>query len=277
MKFSLFSLLLFGLMAFTCTLASPISEDSTSVSHFIDRKEGFSDHTLANYDENKDSDISNTHFNGEYTTSTHSLTERDVKYPVQPDAALVAKIMVTLKAELYVKVFASITASFCEKVSASISAKASLLGGLISVGDVQLKLIQSAVIKKLQASFDAELKSKIQVAIYAELEILLEQLLGSSPLDEIKFLEKLTEFEIKARALVIAQLPKISAALAVEAKAQLEAAIKDVEVNLPLLAKATISAGINVEAALKVIIAVALEIAAKLDVKVIVDAILKSL
>lgn len=148
---------------------------------------------------------------------------------------------------------------------------------MVSVGDTQLKVIQSSVIQKLKASFDAELKAKIDVAIYAELEITLKQLLGSSPLDKIKFLEILTELEVKAQALIAVRLPTIGAAMVIEAKAELKAAIKDVEVNLPLLAEVTISATIDIEAALKIIIEVALEVAAKLDVNVITEAILKSL
>lgn len=148
---------------------------------------------------------------------------------------------------------------------------------MVSVGDTQLKVIQSSVIQKLKASFDAELKAKIDVAIYAELEITLKQLLGSSPLDKIKLLEILTELEVKAQAIIAVQLPTIGAAMAIEAKAELKAAIKDVEVNLPLLAEVTISATIDIEAALKIIIEVALEVAAKLDVNVFTEAILKSL
>lgn len=90
-------------------------------------------------------------------------------------------------------------------------------------------------------------------------------------------LDTLTEFETKTKALIHVQLPKIGAALTVKAKAEIDAAIKDVEVNLPLIAAVTISAGININAALEIIAIVALEVIAKLDARVSAEAILKSL
>lgn len=42
---------------------------------------------------------------------THQLVERDLKYPVKCNDALVNKIMASVKADLYAKVFGSITAT----------------------------------------------------------------------------------------------------------------------------------------------------------------------
>jgi hypothetical protein len=41
--------------------------------------------------------------------NTHQLAERDLKYPVKCNDALVTKIMGSVKADLYAKVFGSIT------------------------------------------------------------------------------------------------------------------------------------------------------------------------
>jgi hypothetical protein len=48
-------------------------------------------------------------------------------------------------------------------------------------------------------------------------------------------LDTLTEFETKTKALIHVQLPKIGAALTVKAKAEIDAAIKDVEVPVSIL------------------------------------------
>jgi hypothetical protein len=49
-------------------------------------------------------------------TNTHQLAERNLKYPIKCNDALVAKIMANVKADLYAKVFGSITGTVSNRI-----------------------------------------------------------------------------------------------------------------------------------------------------------------
>lgn len=84
MKFSIASLLLLVLTAIvSCVYASPVALANNNAIEIVDEP------TLL--------------------VNTHHLAERNLKYPVKCNDALVAKIMGTVKADLYAKVFGSIT------------------------------------------------------------------------------------------------------------------------------------------------------------------------
>lgn len=105
MKFSLSSLLLAILTIVSCTCISPVN-----TYYLIERN-------LAH--KSKDPISVNTHYlddrnlKAKYsaTSDTHYLVERGLVYPIQPDDALVHKIIVSVKTDPYVKVLASITAT----------------------------------------------------------------------------------------------------------------------------------------------------------------------
>lgn len=129
----------------------------------------------------------------------------------------------------------------------------------------------------MKASFDAELRAQIQASIYDQLEVSLKNSLGSSIINQAKFLSILQKFETKARTTIKAQLPKVGASLTLKAKNQIDAAINDVEVNVPLVAHITISVGVNAKTTLNASIKTALKACAKLDAKASALLILKSL
>lgn len=131
--------------------------------------------------------------------------------------------------------------------------------------------------KNLKASFDAELRAQIQASIYDQLEVSLKNSLGASIINQAKFLSILQKFEAKARTTIKTQLPKVGASLTLKAKNQIDAAINDVEVNVPLVAHITISVGVNAKTTLNASIKTALKACAKLDAKDSALLILKSL
>jgi hypothetical protein len=152
-----------------------------------------------------------------------------------------------------------------------------MLGGLVTIGDAHLKVIQSAAVKNLKASFDAELRARVQASVYDKLQVSLKKSLGTSILDQAKFLSILKDFETQAKATIKVQLPKIGAQLTLKAKSQIDVAINDIEVNIPLVAHITISAGVNAKVTINTTIKTALKACAKLDAKASASAILKSL
>lgn len=152
-----------------------------------------------------------------------------------------------------------------------------MFGGLVTIGDAHLKTIQSAAIKNLKVSFDAELRAQVQAKVYDKLEVSLKKSLGSSILDQAKFLAILNKFEADAKATIKVQLPKIGAQLTLKAKNQIDAAINDVNVNIPLVGHITISVGVNAKTTINTTIKTALKACAKLNAKASALAILKAL
>ncbi|GAA5806294.1 hypothetical protein EDC94DRAFT_556279 [Helicostylum pulchrum] len=244
MKFSISSLLVLGLTVSSCVFASPLAARNAERS---------------------------------LLSNTHQLVERSVKYPVKPNDALVAKIMTSVKTDLYAKVFGSITGDFCEQTGASLKVKAVMFGGLIKVGDAHIKTIQSSAIRNLKATFDAELRAHVQASVYDKLQVSLKKNLGTIILDKAKFLSILTKLETEAKAVIKVELPKIGVSLNAKAKAQIDAAINDVQVNIPLIAQITVSVGVNAKTTIDTTIKASLKACAKLNAKASAEAILKSL
>lgn len=117
MRLSLSPLLLLALVAATCTYALPTSNayksgDSSLTVYHKTRKGKGTEHTLKDCHKDSDTFITNAHYKKRgNASSARYLVTRDIDYPVQPDAALVAKIIASVKVDLDVKVFASITAT----------------------------------------------------------------------------------------------------------------------------------------------------------------------
>ncbi|KAG1470970.1 hypothetical protein G6F56_002383 [Rhizopus delemar] len=205
------------------------------------------------------------------------LAERGRSFPVKPDDTLVVDIMAAVKAQLKVDVFAQITATFCEKLKASLDIKAKILGGIISIGDLKIKAIQSAVIKKLKVRLDADIEADVKADVYVPLEADLRKLLGSSPLTETELLKILVDIEVKAKALVKVALPKINVDLKAKIDEELSVAIKKAEVNIPLIADVQISADIDESATLDACINVAAKACLAINVDAEAKVILKGL
>ncbi|KAI8066185.1 hypothetical protein BDF21DRAFT_454981 [Thamnidium elegans] len=244
MKFSISSLLILGLTISSFVFASPLATRNTESS---------------------------------LLSNTHQLVERNVKYPVKPNDALVTRIMASVKADLYAKVFGSITGDFCEQTGASIKVKAVMFGGMFKVGDAHIKTIQSAAIRNLKATFDAELRAQVQASVYDKLEVSLKRNLGTIILDKVKFLSILTKFETEVKSVIKVELPKIGVSLNAKAKNQIDAAINDVQINIPLIAQITVSAGVNAKTTINTTIKASLKACVKLNAKASAEAILKSL
>lgn len=129
----------------------------------------------------------------------------------------------------------------------------------------------------MKVSFDAELRAQLQASIYEQLEVSLKNSLGTSIINQAKFLSILQKFESKAKTTVKAQLPKVEASLTLKTKKQIDAAINDVEVNVPLVADVTISVNVDAKTTLNASVKTALKACAKLDAKASASLILKSL
>lgn len=152
-----------------------------------------------------------------------------------------------------------------------------MFGGLIKVGDAHIKTIQSSAIRNLKATFDAELRAHVQASVYDKLQVSLKKNLGTIILDKAKFLSILTKLETEAKAVIKVELPKIGVSLNAKAKAQIDAAINDVQVNIPLIAQITVSVGVNAKTTIDTTIKASLKACAKLNAKASAEAILKSL
>ncbi|KAG1582338.1 hypothetical protein G6F48_009225 [Rhizopus delemar] len=242
MRFQLASLLVFFLALVFSASASPIAErDVKPSSHLVD------------------------------------LAERSISYPVKPDDTLVVDIMAAVKAKLNVDIFAQISATFCEKLQASLDVKAKILGGIISIGDLQIKAIQSAVVKNLKVRLDADIKAEVDANVYVPLEADLRKLLGSTPLTKDQLLKVLVDLEVEAKALVQVELPKLEVKLKAKIEEELSLAIKDAEVNIPLIADVKITANIDESAVLDACIDVAVKACVAIDVDAEASVILNGL
>lgn len=226
-----------------------------------------------------------------------ALVERNLKFPVKANDGLVAQIMTSVKADLNAKVFATVTATvnlyqlqlkqystltntsfqFCEQAAASLKIHASILGGLVKVGEVHLKAIESAAAKNVKVGFEANLQTEVEAKIYAPLEVSLRKSCGSQLLDQVKLLSILTELEAQAQALIKVQLPKIGVSLRAKAKEQIEVAAKGIEVNIPLILQISVDATVNEKATLDASIAAGLQVCAKLVAKDAAKVILAAL
>ncbi|KAI9279563.1 hypothetical protein BY458DRAFT_502186 [Sporodiniella umbellata] len=195
------------------------------------------------------------------------LAERHVTYPCKPDDTLVVDILAAIKAHLKVKVFAQITANFCEKLQANLEVKAKILGGIISIGELQIKAIQSAVIKNLKVRLDADLEADVDAKVYVPIKADIKALLGSTPLTKEELLKILVDIELKVQALVKVELPKIGVDLKAKVKEEIDISIKKAEVNIPLIAKVDINAKIDEAATLDACVKVAIEACVALDAK----------
>lgn len=242
MRFHLATLFVFLMaMVFTTSHASPIMERDTELS------------SLAN------------------------LVERDLSFPVTPDDTLVAKIMAAVKADLDVKVFADITANICEKIKAGLQVDASVLGGIISIDGLQIKAIQSAVIKNLKVNLDATVKADVDANVYVPLEADLRKLLGSTPLTKEQLLKILVDLEVQAQALVKVELPKLDVTLKAKIEEEIQVAIKKASVNIPLIAKVDIKVTVDEKATVDVCIDIAVKACLAIDVNASAQVILNGL
>lgn len=117
--------------------------------------------------------------------------------------------------------------------------------------------------------------AQVQANIYSQLEVYLKQNLGTSISCEAKLLAILTKFQTKAKATIALELPKVQAALTLKATAHVDAAIKKVQVNVPLLAHVSVNVGACTKTTVQATVKTALNACAKIEPKVSALAILK--
>lgn len=210
-------------------------------------------------------------------TAASSLMPRHYKYPVKANDALIAKVMASVEAQVYTKVLAKVTANFAEELSASLDIKASLLGGAVQIGDLHIKAIQKAAVKKLKAEFDAELKAQVKAKVFKEIEVLLRKKCGHKSLTEKQLLKILIDVEAKLKQSLKVELPKIGVSLKLKAKEQIEVTLKNLKVDIPLIAKISVNASINEKAAIDSCISVGVKACAKLNATESAKLIIKGL
>ncbi|KAG0165573.1 hypothetical protein DFQ28_009905 [Apophysomyces sp. BC1034] len=183
---------------------------------------------------------------------------------IKVDNSVIVKIMASLKAQVNAKVVVDFSATLCEKVKASLDIKASILGGIISIGDAKIQAIQTATIKKLSAKIQAKLAARLDVSVYADVEVYLRKLCLGKTLTADELLKILIDLEVKVAATIEVKLPEIKADLKADIKAAIAASLKNVEVNIPIIAHITINANVNVDVALKACLDAVVVVCAKI-------------
>ena len=149
---------------------------------------------------------------------------------------------------------------------------------MVEISESHRKTIQYAAVKNLRTSFDSDLRVHLQASIYEKLEITLKKSLhGKTVRNSSELLCILKDFQVKAKALIKIQLPKIGASLTLKAKSHVDAAIKHVDVNIPLLAHVSITSKVCAKSTMSATIKVAIKACAKLDAKASAMVILKHL
>ncbi|CAO3598342.1 unnamed protein product [Absidia cylindrospora] len=210
------------------------------------------------------------HLSGELAKRTN--------FPVNADAKLAAKIMVAVKAKVKADVVAKLSASVSEKIKASLDIKVKALGGIISVGDAKISAVQSAAIKKIQVKLDASIEASLQTQVYAKIEAdLLKTLKKHKKCSQEELLKILIDLEAKLIATLKVKLPTICAKLKADIQASIDACIKDLQINIPLLLSVKISSSFKVDVAVKACVDLAIKICADLNAKVCAKAVLKAL
>ncbi|CAO3698056.1 unnamed protein product [Rhizopus stolonifer] len=213
-----------------------------------------------------------------FATSSPSseLVSRHYKYPVQAGTSLYAEVMAKIEAQVQAKVLAQISASFCEKVSAHLDVSTSLLDGAVSA-NVGVSAVEKLAINKLKVDIEADLKAKAKVYVYAKVEAYLKKQCGSKKLTQKQLLKILVQVEAKLKEYLKAELPTIGAHLKFRTNAQVNAALKQIAINIPHLAQASVKANFDAKAAVSASVAVGVKVSAKLNATQAAKVILKAL
>ncbi|KAI8063884.1 hypothetical protein BC940DRAFT_335612 [Gongronella butleri] len=199
-------------------------------------------------------------------------------FPVNVDAKLKAKISAAIKANVKANILAKISASVSEEVKATLDIKVKALGGLISIGDAKLTVHEKAALKKLSANLEAAISAKLDIEVYANLDAEIEKLLGhKKTCSEKDLLKILVKLEASLIAKLKVKLPKICLGLKAQIQAAVDACIKDLEINIPLLLDVKVSASIKINVLIKACVDAAVKICADLSAKVCAQAVLQAL
>ncbi|CAO3698160.1 unnamed protein product [Rhizopus stolonifer] len=178
-----------------------------------------------------------------------SLVKRRLYYPVMPSNTLVASIMDAFKDQLNENCLAEISSNYTKTVNGSLNVSIdvglTLLGGLIRLGEFQVKAIREKVIKRMKERMDTEIQSNMKVAVYSPIEQDLRDMLGSNPLYRHQLLDILVSFEDNAKELVNDALSKLDADLELRLYKELGLGITGTQITIPNIANITISADLD--------------------------------
>ncbi|KAF7730668.1 hypothetical protein EC973_001617 [Apophysomyces ossiformis] len=198
-------------------------------------------------------------------------------FPAKIDDKLIAKVMVQIKAQVYAKVVVNFSATLCEKIKAGLNVSAKILGGVVTLDDLNIEARQSAALKNVKLNIEAKLNAELKANVYADIEVQLRKLCLGKTLTQDQLLKILIDIEAKLKAKLKVELPKLQAKLKVDIKAAIAACIKKLTVKIPPIATITASAKVDVDVALKACLDAAIKACATIDATVAAKALLKAL
>ncbi|KAG1454076.1 hypothetical protein G6F56_007409 [Rhizopus delemar] len=207
-----------------------------------------------------------------------SLTKRQLNYPVTPSDTLVRNIMDAFKDQLNENCLAEISSNYTKTVNGSLNVSIdvglSLLGGLIRLGEFQVKAIRERAIKRMKERMDTEIQSNMKAAVYSPIEQDLRSMLGSNPLYKHQLLAILVSFEEDAKELVNEALSKLDADLELRLYKELGLGVTGTQITIPNIANITISADLDKSGTLESSIQAAAEDCLAVDAKAEAQSIL---
>ncbi|KAF1801987.1 hypothetical protein FB192DRAFT_1375718 [Mucor lusitanicus] len=185
------------------------------------------------------------------------LMKRASKQTVPVTPELSTMIVAQIKARIHTQITTKISASVFQKVKASITIKTSIMGGAVHVGNAQIEAIQTAAVDGLKTQMTKTVEKEIEESLSESITPAIDQLLVTPGIKNQKALstKQLTNVLIKAETIARTELkiklPTIQKTLKSCVDKQLNAHIKDLQVDIPGVLKIQISANVDVISSVK--------------------------
>ncbi|CAO0791650.1 unnamed protein product [Mucor circinelloides] len=169
--------------------------------------------------------------------------------PVTPELSTI--IVAQIKARIHTQITTKISASIFQKVKASITIKTSIMGGAVHVGNAQIEAIQTAAVDGLKTQMTKTVEKEIEESLSESITPAIDQLLvaptkNQKSLSTKQLTNVLIKAETIARTELKVKLPTIQKTLKSCVDKQLNAHIKDLQVDIPGVLKIQISANVDV-------------------------------
>ncbi|KAI8988635.1 hypothetical protein BDF20DRAFT_911083 [Mycotypha africana] len=197
-------------------------------------------------------------FFGKRSTKGVDNKQKVATIPVTPE--LGSLIVAQIKARIHTDITTKLSASLSQKVKASLDIKVTAMGGFVKVGHAEIDAIQTAAVEGLKSRISTTINEKFDQILSDTVTPQVEQL-SSFPSAEnqkaisVRVVEPiLIHAETIARSELKMALPEIRKTLKKRIDAQLNAQIKNLEVDIPGVLKIQINANVNVTSSIGMII-----------------------
>ncbi|KAI9471871.1 MAG: hypothetical protein EXX96DRAFT_582050 [Benjaminiella poitrasii] len=185
-------------------------------------------------------------------------------FPVTSE--LSTTIVAQIKARIHSQIISKISATIFQKVKANLHIKASIMGGVVKVGNAQIEAIQTAAVNGLQTQMTHTIEKKVNQVLSETVTPKIDQLLLLPSNDTIQQPESqmvlttpqltdiLMDAETLARSELQVELPEIQKTLKTSLNSQLKAQIKGLKINIPGVLQIDVSAKLDVTSSINTVV-----------------------